>query len=262
MKKIVVLLFPVILSSCQSQFASSSSYTQEFDLTIKNVYQDGSGKTTQSHISIKSGDDLSSRFENTTLLSDYYLLNIFTDNSGTLVKASELRSYNGTYSMLSFIRCSKQNKSDYLSLFNGTYCNYKGDSLTIEGNNVSWSYSLPNQEKISFSSSVSTANNDQFAPSSDSYYINDSEVSLDTSSEGVLYFEVANYDYYQENDGSYSFKSSLLKNAIIPSPSIMEKSLQKYCSDNNITFEFDDNYSFTTEFCYVANNNVTIDYDL
>ena len=110
MKKIVVLLFPVILSSCQSQFASSSSCAQEFGLTIKNVYQDGSGKTTQSHISIKSGDDLSNRFEITTLLSNHYLLNIFTDDTETLVKASELCSYSGTFSTLSFIRCSKQNK--------------------------------------------------------------------------------------------------------------------------------------------------------
>ena len=271
MKKALFLFLVIPLIACASSKTSESSQSinshsesgDSYSISFSHIYVDGSSpnKYKANTIEVSLGDDITSNMGWSTYIgTSPYLLGIRTTKEGPLVKASQLKSYDGSYSSLYMFWCAKENEDNYLSNYYGTYQNYHGDELVINSEGFSWEYSVAEDYKVNFSCSNFEMTRN-LSPCFSSLFINNVEIELN----GPLCFSISSfYVEYSDIEGEPLIYPNILYNAICFDTILLQGYLNDYLESIDSPYRIDDNpsYSPMEECIYFANNDVTIDYDL
>ena len=213
--------------------------------------------TAYKKMTVKKAEDISNIVCWESKYSHYYLLGVYTDSSLThLVRASQLKCYNGTYDNLYLNWGLKSEQKDYFKRYIGTYHNHRGDELIVKKDEVNWTYTFNKDYKVQFKCK-GIVSNDYFSPLSNRFYINNKEIKAE---DGIqIEFSISNLFFTSSEDGSYS----AFKTSINPAQSVLNYYLNKYLEGINSKYRYDTTVvSVAADSCYSIDNNITIKYDL
>lgn len=277
MKKALILIGAFLsLTSCNStsiySFKNSDSFVS-FDfysfqdsskvkegekktIVIDTIYDGENNKNSSETKEVYIGQDLSNTlFFYSSNMNEYYCYGVFEGDSNNLLKASAIKSFDGSFEKITIKYCKKSAKTDILKAYEGIYHNYCGYRLEINNDTVAWEYSFDQKNKVVFEARDVYNDGSVFSPLASTLLINGKKVEI----KNAFSIEMANYDLYKETNGSVSFCFSLLRNAFVPFG--IEKCVEEYCLKNDKKFDTSAGV-LQTEFCYVKSNDLTINYNL
>ena len=259
-KQLFLLPFLVLIAGC-----SSNGNDKKTDILCVITCEDYPDDNTHNYSkTLQVSDGGSIKYQETTNNSYCYLLGVYVDDSDTLVKMSQLESYDGSFKKLTFKYSAKQNNPNYLSRYNGQYLNRKGDVLIVQDNVISFDFTVAEGVVIHFRTSTVCSDGltvehtfnpslaSYFAPYANSLFLND-ELVVDRS------FSCPILSYGEEFSPKHLVRQDLKYNCF--DLQICENAIKQYCDDHGYSYD-EEMTDWGWDTMYYAHNNITIDYDL
>lgn len=268
------MLIPFLLTTSCSAGSSSSEKT-EYEVVLKFINVDDNDPTNREHnysktVKVPLGSAYLARYCFDSFNEDNYLLGVYVDDTDQLVKASQLYSFDNSFSSLTFKTGLKLNSTNYINSFNGVYRNILGDEMTVKDHIIDFNYTIREGVVVHFKTSYVSCdgkfpsdertNPIYMCPYFKDLYFNDEKV----DSSGLLSTQMINIGIFSIFDDEFTWVPSILFNAF-DFQFLNNMIIKQYCENNNIEYHhdgYDDTDYYSSTLHYYRANDVTINYDL